>query len=320
MKYLKIIIMTVLVAAMGACNSNEIFEREQYKNVVAVLSEGTFNIFAEEHDLAGGDVEGYTDGFIAASVGGVLVTAQPITLSIVEDESLFHAYNMNNFDTESYRYARRLSEDRYVVEQPFISIPESERGGTMRIRMKVNGLSPDSVYLIPFRVHQCSAHELNQQKSTVLYRIYLKNFWASTTSIPSYNHRGLRTEGTGVPVNTMMQKAVHPVAGNAVRIFAGNSTFAANEKSIVQWGIQLTMDANSHVTISPWDTSPFGMQVKQVDGDLDYPNIFKLIDDGFGRVFKTFLLCYEYVDPTNNVTYMMKEELRTEYVKNNRNQ
>ena len=57
------------------------------------------------------------------------------------------------------------------------------------------------------------------------------------------------------------------------------------------------------------------MKVTQIDGDAYYPNVFKLIDDGYGKIYRTFLLCYDYVDPDVNVTYRMKEELKIEHTK-----
>ena len=316
MKYLNICIITVFVVGLNACNRDELFEREQYKCVVGVLSEGIFNIFAEEHDLAAGDAESYTVGHIAASAGGTLPTTVPITVYLTEDPDLLRSYNDLNFASESYRYACYLPSNRYIIDQsPVIHIPQGERNGRMRILVRAEGLSPDSVYFIPFRVNRVSAYELNSNKSTVLYRVHLKNFWASTRSIPSYNHRGLiYTNSTGTPAISMMVKQMYPVSGDEVRIFPGNTTFQSFEaKDLGRWAIRLRMDAEGNVTISPWSADSDGLMVTQIDGDPDYPNVFTLIDDGFGTVYKTFLLCYTFVNPDTRVTYLVKEELRTEY-------
>ena len=320
MKYLKILIIMIFAVATSACNRDEIFEREQYKHVISLMgvNENAFNIFSEEHDPANGDTDGYTDGYIAASVGGTELTTEAITIDMVEDAALLDLYNKNNFAMESYRYAHYLPASRYSIERHVIIIPAGERRGKMKIRLNADGLSPDSAYFIPLRVKKCSAYEVKTSKSTVLYRVHLKNFWASTTLYNmQYTHRGLRYElGSEIPTTTMMTKHLHPLSGNEVRVFAGNTTaFEQKFELIEAWAIRLAMDDDGNVTINPYGKSRFAMDVRQVDGDEDYPNVFKLIDDGWGNIFKTFLLCYEYVDPNSNTAYLMKEELSIEYVK-----
>jgi hypothetical protein len=46
-----------------------------------------------------------------------------------------------------------------------------------------------------------------------------------------------------------------------------------------------------------------------VEDDPDFPNIFKIEDDGY-RKYNTFLLRYNY--KVGGTTYQMKEELRIE--------
>ncbi|MDR1720522.1 MAG: DUF4361 domain-containing protein [Dysgonamonadaceae bacterium] len=318
MKYLKIYLIALLALTLFACGDrDEIFEREQYKHVIALLSEGDFNIFAEEHDPSEADGEGFTNGYIAASCGGSLETTLPITLNMVEDADLLGDYNNVNFATEAYKYALYLPSDRYRIENPVISMQPGERSGRMKIRIRAAGLSPDSVYFIPLRVDKCSAYELNPEKSTVLYRVYVKNFWASTKTIPVYSHRGIKLEnGTESPVNTMMTKQMVPVSGNEVRIFAGNRIVTTVTPSVIEkWAMRLTIDDNGHVTITPWSDTYFGLKVTQVDGDPEYPNVVRLVDDGYGKTFKTFLLCYDYVDSDDGVSkFRMKEELKIENV------
>ena len=323
MKNIKIIIVSVLVLTVSACNPYEMFEREQYKHVISLLSSGAFNVFAQEHDLAGADANGFTNGSIAASVGGTGLTKQAISLAIIEDEELLRVYNNTNYSLESFRYAKWLSADRYIVDQLSINIPAGERSGIMNIRVRAGGLSPDSVYYIPFNAVSTSAYELNQNKNTVLYRVHISNFWSSTVSVPQYSHRGLRTQVVDLPegatppatVTTVAQKHVHPVSANSVRTFAGNRSFEPNHSLITQWGILLTIDADNKVNITPWDPA-YGIEIYPVnDPDDDiYTNTFELFDDGFGRLFRIFWLNYNYVDPVSSVTFNMKEELRIQHV------
>ena len=301
---LKVLLFFIILVFVGSsCNRDEIFEREQYKVVLALLSDDGFNIFSEELGFANTNV----DGYIAASCGGVLPTANPVKIDIVEDESQLLAYNISNFDTDANRYALYLSKDRYSVDNKSIDIPAGERGGRMKISLNIAGLSPDSVYMIPFRVNTFSAYEFNPNKSNVLYRIYLKNYYASTKDgdgATIYSHRGKRGA-----TNTMVQKKVFPTASNEVRIMAGIKDFQKDEELIDKWSIRLIVGEDNKVTIRPWNDSRFGLQVTQIAGDAEFGNEFKIVDDGYNK-YKTFLLRYNYVDPDDGNTYEMKEELR----------
>ena len=308
MKYKHIfLIVTLLAVVCVSCDRDEIFEREQYKHVVSLLSEGTFNIFSEEHDL----VDDPSTGYVAASCGGALATTEPITINLVEDPELLNQYNFINYEMSADRFARYLSPDRYTISDYRITIPAGERNGKMRIQIHANGLSPDSTYFIPFKIADANS-EVNAEKNTALYRVYLKNYYATNKSVVEYSQRSIRTDDNGDKVNNMMTKTVFPVSGNSVRIFAGNQAFESVETLILNWAIRLTVAADGHVTITPWSDSPNGMKIRQIDGDELYPNVFKIVDDGY-RTFKTFLLCYEYTTPIDGPVYLMQEELRLEF-------
>jgi hypothetical protein len=297
----------VLLAATSACDRDEIFEREQYKHVVSLLSEGTFNIFAEEHDLA----DNPSTGYIAASCGGALAITEPVVIHLAEDSELLDYYNLINFEMSADRYARYLSPNRYTIDDYRITIPARERSGRTKIRVHANGLSPDSVYFIPFRITRANS-EVNPEKSAMLYRVYMKNFYATNKSTVEYQQRSIRTDAANNRLNNMMTKAVFPASGNSVRVFAGNQSFENKENMIINWSVRLTVAEDGRVTITPWDDSPSGMKMRQIDGDPDYPNVFKIVDDGY-KTYKTFLLCYEYTTPVDGPLYTMKEELRLEF-------
>lgn len=313
MKYLNICMAMILLTVISACNRDEIFEREQYKHVVSLLSEGAFNVFSEEHDLT----DDPSTGYIAASCGGALAITEPITIHLTEDPDLLDYYNNINFEMSADRYARYLSPDRYTLENYQITIPANERSGKTRIRVHGNGLSPDSTYFIPFRITSANS-EVNPDKSTMLYRVYMKNYYATNRTVVEYQQRSIRTDATDANVNNMMTKVVFPVSGNSVRVFAGNQAFESTETLIINWSMLLTVAENGNVTISSWDNSTNGMKIRQIDGDADYPNIFKIVDDGY-RTFKTFLLHYEYTTPIDGPVYIMREELRLEFTEELKN-
>jgi hypothetical protein len=303
MKYLKILIplLTLASVMICSCDRDELFEREQYKNVFALLSDDGFNIFAEEHNLELSE----SPGFVSAVCGGSLPTEKDIDMTIVDDENLLLQYNRSNFDVDESKYARWLPRDKYNIADYNITIPAGERTGLMSVKVYPSGLSPDSVYFIPLRVDRFTAYELNPQKSNVLYRVFLKNYYATNKTATYYSFRGKRND-----VNVMGSKQVFPVSGNSVRVMAGDITFESNTNVINGGAILLTVDGDNKVRIEPWRD----LNVTQVDDDPDYPNTFFIYDDGY-KTYKTFLLRYDYEYGGNS--YSMQEELRIEFKETN---
>jgi hypothetical protein len=317
MKYLNILKFTgiaLTVAMIFSCaDSDELFKREQYKHVFALLSDDGFNIFAEEHDLELSESQGY----VSAVCGGSLPTTKDIDITILEDEALLMQYNRSNFDLDESQYAQWLPSDKYTIASYGIKIPAGERIGKMSIKVNPAGLSPDSVYFVPLRVDRFNSYEMNPTKSNVLYRVFMKNYYASNkpssssatkNSATDYSFRGKRGG-----VNVMGIKQVLPVGSNSVRTMAGDVSYEAGKLSIINSGsILLTVnEANNSVTISAWKD----IEVTQIDDDPDYPNTFSIYDDGY-RTYKTFLLRYDYT--YNGTTYEMQEELRLEFKEENK--
>ncbi|MDR0845704.1 MAG: DUF4361 domain-containing protein [Tannerella sp.] len=301
MKYISIVLAVILVAGFSSCNEDKIFEKEQYKTVFALVSDDGYNIFPRVHALE----EDESIGYVAASCGGTVATEQDITVTMVEDRELFDHYNLMNFDMDEDRYARLLSPDKYDIDNFTLQIPAGERSGKMKIRIRPEGLSPDSVYFISLKAKSFSGYEINPAKSDLLYRVLIKNRFATQESATNYALRGIR-DG----VNTMGVKPMQPLGKNTVRIMAGTEAYKADIATLNQSAIILEIDEDNHVHISSYKN----MVVTQVDGDPNFPNIFKIEKDDYGRFFKNFLLRYDYKIGT--VTYQMSEELRLEVKEN----
>jgi hypothetical protein len=299
--------LTVLLIVAGAitifsCNRDKLFEREQYKKVFALLrtpnlSSLTYNIFGEEHVLDSIVCQGY----VSAVVGGSLLTEKDINISIIEDESLLAEYNLTTFGEEAAKYAQRLPRDMYDIASYNITIPAGERVGLMDIKVKPNGLNPDSVYYIPFRVDKYSSYELNEERGALLYRVFIKNFYSTNISEVYYNYR-LKLDS----MNMMGNKRVFPVRYNSVRTTAGILPYGNHLDTINNSSILITVAEDNKVKIESWKD----LQVTQLDGDPDYPNTFSIVNDGY-RTHKTFLLCYEYV--YQGKKQHVREELMLEF-------
>lgn len=303
MKFKNIIIVIAIILTAISCNQDEVFEKEQYKNVFALISSGSDNVYTKFFDL-----RKETDtGYISFSVGGTNPTDKDLTINLVEDFSLIDKYNQANFDMNVDKYYQALSKDRYEIESMQCIIPAGEIGAQVPFKINSRGLSPDSSYFIAVRVDSYSDFEVNPNKDYLLYRVRIKNYWA-TSDGTGYTMTARRREvGTTTEISLPGNKPVHPIAENKVRVLAGNETYKSDKEVFNKSAIVLEVDENNQVTITPYRD----IEVTQIDGDPLYPNTFKIEDDGF-KVYKTFLLSYNY-KASNGKTYQMKEELRLQF-------
>lgn len=301
MKYANIGLIIALFLGISACNQDKVFEKEQYKNVFALIS-GSDNVSEKYHKLGE-----ESTGYVAASCGGTNSTEKDIVVNLVEDKSLIEAYNKANFDVNISKYVRPLPQDKYDIDSYQFTIPKGEIGGKMPIRIRPDGLSPDSSYFVALRVEKYSTYEINPEKSYVLYSVRIKNYWAQAGGSTIYSMRGkLREQGSASEIETPGTKIMSPISINKVRIMAGNETYVSDVAVFNKSAIVLEIGDDNKVTISPYKN----IVVTQIDGDPDFPNIFKIEDDGF-KTYKTFLLKYSY--QVGSKAYEIKEELRLEF-------
>lgn len=309
MKY-TYICLTIFAFIFGlyACNEDEVFEKEQYKNVFALVSESD-NVAVKYHKLGE-----ESTGFVAASLGGTNPTTKDIVVNLVEDESLIDAYNKTNFDVDVSKYARPLPKDKYDIDSYQFTITKGEINGKLPLRIRPDGLSPDTTYFISLLVNSFDNYEINPEKNFVLYSVKLKNYWAKGNASTMYNMRGkLRQEGTTAEIEMPGTKIIQPLSTNRVRIMAGNETYESDITVFNNEAIILEISDDNKVTISPYKN----IEVQQIDGDSEFPNIFFVENDGF-KTYKTFLLHYSYRIST--VTYFIKEELRLEFNEDEENE
>ena len=281
---------------MMSCNDTEVFEQEMYKNVVALISSSYHNNFEEIVPLNGEEVT----GFISASVGGSYAPAQDIVVNLVEENTPFDRYNWSLYDADSTRYAKLLPKDKYEIPDYKLIIKAGERTGRTEIKIRPEGLSPDSTYFISLQAVDGEGLELNPTKNNVLYKVTIYNQYASQASNSFYNMTGLQNGAI-----TAASKQLFPLSTNSVRVIAGVESFANNETSIANTAMILEVDSENKVTIKPYKD----LQVTQVDGNSRFPNTSH-VEEAFGRKFNVFLLSYTYV--IGNETREMQEELRME--------
>ena len=168
------------------------------------------------------------------------------------------------------------------------------------IKIRPEGLSPDSTYFVGLKATDISGVEINESKNTILYQILIKNDYATQGENVYYSMAGL-ADGMATAGN----KKMFPLTHNSVRVIAGTESFESNVDHINKTAIILQVEENNHVTIKPYKD----IEVTQIDGDSKYPNTFK-VEESFGHTYNVFLLSYRYTK--DGKSKVMQEELRLE--------
>ena len=279
-----------------ACNENDVYEHEMYKNVVALISSSYHNTFEEVVPLTGDEVIGY----ISASVGGSYAPSQDLVIDLEEENTPFDRYNWSLYDADTRLYAKLVPKDKYEILDYKIIIKSGERTGRTLVKLRPDGLSPDSTYFISLQAKSDNLVELNDKKNNVLYKVMIFNEYASQAANSFYAMTGLQNGAI-----TAASKELFPLSKNSVRVIAGIESFVRDEESIANTAMVLEVSDDNKITIKPFKN----LTIKQIDGDSRYPNEFR-VEESFGRKFNVFSISYEY--KVGKTTRIMQEELRKE--------
>jgi len=272
MKKIIFCVSTVLVAlfVLNACNEEDFSAKEYYEYVVYLMSGETRNyqnIYNVSHPYNEW-VE--TLGYISVGCGGSLSNPVEITIKLELDNTLLEEYN-NMIDSDDK--ARLLPEDRYFIPSLTAVLPSNSANPYAKLPVFVmtDGLSPDSMYVIPLAIKSVSGgFQINPDKSTVLYRIVMDNYYANQVSSSFYSVKGFNLDATTLaPVTGYTRSRVlKPISKYSIRMLAGEEpsekietfTLAELEKSTVI--ITVNQDDN---TIS---YAPYGaIQVEEIENE-----------------------------------------------------
>jgi len=290
-RYIAILAFTTMFAS---CDDHEMFEKEMYKNEVSLISSDDHNVFQEVVQMTGGEIIGY----VAASVGGTHAPEKDLVIGLEEDPEPLEEYNWSNFDAAEDLYAKLVPAGKYELLDDKIIIKAGERTGRTMIKLRPEGLSPDSTYFIGLKATDVSGVEINPTKNTVLYQVSFENAYASQITSSRYTMTGIKDGEIPVAAN----KELFPLTHNSVRMIAGNETFQSTEAAFAKTAIILEVDEDNKVSIKPYKD----IQVTQLNNDPLYPNMFR-IEEAFGRKTNVFLLKYEYT--ISGVTNVIQERV-----------
>lgn len=321
MKHTNYILGAALMALTAACSEYD-FNAEQYKNETYLMSNNELVYDRQEAEYA-------DEGFTYHLVGGLSGTNsldKNVTIPVIEDDSLFKAFNKSNYDIDSQYYAKKLTADNFELKANNIVIKAGEFTGTLPILLKnLELLSPDSIYFMNFKIEDGGTIAFNKNKRDVLLRIHWKNDYATTKTATYYNYTQTtvvvaNADGSNTVRRPTNANRVFPLGKNKVRLLAGDEEFGdykkalpqINEKSIVlEVGEQTIQNPMAkHLTIKPYKT----IDVVQMTPIDDYDNTYLLhvisTPDGRATYYKEFRLHYKYrlnsTDPYKEVKAILR--------------
>lgn len=321
--YIKVFTIAIIGFAFAACETYD-FESEQYKNVVNLLSNSAQIYDRQVSSLrASGDTI-----FLVAGLSGTTHPNQSFNVALVEGDSLFHAFNKSNYDIDSSRFARWLPAVCYTFPNTQMDIPVGQNQVRFPIYLKnLDKLSPDSIYLLDYKLDTKRTKDFNPLKKEVLLRIYKENEFASTYKNTYYNYTTTYVETLSLSDRLVRRPTnanqIFPLGENSVRMLAGDETFGdykgalddINAKSInVTVGEQTPQNPLArHATVESYKT----LDVVQMPPYEMYNNTYLIniltTPDGRSTYYKEFRLHYKYrLNPT--LPYKeVKAILRMEY-------
>ncbi|MEN6324406.1 MAG: DUF4361 domain-containing protein [Proteiniphilum sp.] len=292
-RYIGTLIIFLLLFGLSSCNEEDYASKEYYKNVVYLLSKESYNVYSEALPFNDGQE---VTGYISVGCGGSLSNPSEFTVELGKDSILFNLYNKSNYDIDTTKYAKLLSESQYRLETTTVKFPANNSEQYVKVAISVvpDGLSPDTVYFVPITIKNVSNnYEVNSEKSDMLYRVLLKNYYAEQLPSTYYQAKGDILDLNGEVVSKISTtKLVRPLSKNSVRTYVANEvqTSKSTEEEIKKYSIVLSVDENNQVEIAPYGT----IDVQKIDkeGSNFYEEVVRSAVDT--TLNKYFHVSYKY--------------------------
>jgi len=267
MKKIYIYAALMLPLLLTSCDENEQFRGELYKKVIYLLSTDDYT-FESEHDLGE-----ESTGYVTVYCGGTQHIDHDVTVTLEPDLDAVGDYNYMYFDLDSSRYAHTLDASRFTIDsyQTVLRADSEDNYALLPIKIRPDGLSPDSTYFIPLRIRSVSDFEINSDKQKVLYQIVLRNRYATMATTTYYQVTGVEDRHLAagdVAGGISVTRIFAPLSKNQMRCFAGTHTYnPANvtKDEINKYAMTLTINSDNSITITPYGD----LEVEMLGGAQD---------------------------------------------------
>lgn len=302
---LKIFIACIVVFGFSNCNTDSIYQEEQYKTLVYLLS-GAENVYATSYTLN----EEEPVRYVSIGCGGSNSNEEDITITLEPNPDMLDRYNSLNYNYES-EYAKLLPADRYEIESYSVTLPANSDYHYARMPVKVRplGLSPDSIYFIPLKIKSVSRYDVNEDKSDVLFRVTIENDYAEQLVPTYYVKSGTMTNPVTVLSGT---KLVQPLDSNKVRMFIGNEIYGTltTEADIERLSVVVQVNEDNSLTVTPYGS----MEVEMLDKVNGYNRYIPDLVQGTSKQ-RVFYLNYRFRLMQSNGTFTAWREVEERLIR-----
>src|SRR5690554_1172133 len=302
---LKIFIACIVVFGFSNCNTDSIYQEEQYKTLVYLLS-GAENVYATSYTLN----EEEPVRYVSIGCGGSNSNEEDITITLEPNPEMLDRYNSLNYNYES-EYAKLLPADRYEIESYSVTLPANSDYHYARMPVKVRplGLSPDSIYFIPMRIKNVSRYDVNEDKSDVLFRVTIENDYAEQLVPTYYVKSGTMTNPVTVLSGT---KLVRPLDSNKVRMFIGNEIYGTltTEADIERLSVVVQINEDNSLTVTPYGS----MEIEMLDKVNGYNRYIPDLVQGTSKQ-RVFYLNYRFRLMQSNGTFTAWREVEERLIR-----
>lgn len=284
----------LLLTALAACET-KFYEDEQYRKEVYIVSNES-NIAGQEYTFTDDAV-----GYLSIYTGGTTAIEEDVVVELQKNSAFLRDYNQRIFGDDFNSYAQELDPACYSIESMAVTLKASNpKPYTMLpIKVDISELDPDKTYFIPLRIKSVSKYMISEKKRDVLFRIYMKNDYASTKSTTYYTMNGTDElyketsegvfESQGVPTLINVTKSMAPIAASSVRVLPG-TTLSSEASTIAIRSLNVTVHPDrivdvpvmkegeptgetvqrQLVTITSWQQNSRSMLVGTIDGKQSY--------------------------------------------------
>jgi hypothetical protein len=239
-----------------------------YEKIVYILTKEDNKVFSEIHSLDGE----YSLGHISILVSGSNPIDAPISVTLEYDNAAMEAYNEKMFGVETEKFIDPLNPAFYEIASMTVNIDPSltPPHALLPIKVKPEGLSPDSTYFIPLKVKSTSSDSINANHNSVLYQVYIKNQYADQKERTIYSMRGEKTEEGKTPYAILTNKTVLPLTKNKIRTTIDQVTFEANTDVINKSCMVIEINPDYTLDITPFNPDYLDIQLVSKDGYNQY--------------------------------------------------
>ncbi len=302
---LKIFIASIVAFNLASCNSDSIYQDEQYKTLVYLLS-GSENVYATSYTLN----EEEPVRYVTIGCGGSNANEKDITVTLEPNPEMLDKFNSLNYNYQD-EYAKLLPADRYEIASYTVTLPAKSDYHYVRMPVKVRalGLSPDSIYFIPLRIKNVSNYDVNEDKSDVLFRVAIENDYAQQLIPTYYVKSGTMTN----PVTVLSgAKLVQPLEKDKVRMFIGNETYGSTTTvdDIERLSVVVQIKEDNSLQITPYGS----MEVEMLDNVNGYNRYIPELLQGATKQ-RVFYLNYRFRLKNSNGSFSAWREVEERLIR-----